>query len=194
LLELYGRHESDVEAEHPSMRYPGVLAESLRRVASSLGRAVTAAECTEFGDSVGAWPAFADTALALRRLKVRHRLIILSNIDRASFARSNRRLGVEFDLVITAEDLGSYKPALGHFDELFRQLPSIGVQRSELLHVAQSLFHDHRPAQRLGLPSVWIDRRHDRSGTGATPAVDVDVAWRYPSLAAFADESVGSAA
>jgi 2-haloacid dehalogenase len=194
LLELYGRHESEVEAEHPAMLYPDVLAESLRRIAASLGQEVSESECVEFGASVSAWPAFADTALALRRLKRSYRLIILSNIDRASFARSNRRLGVEFDLIITAEDVGSYKPAQGHFDQLFDQLPTIGVERSELLHVAQSLFHDHGPAQRLGLPSVWIDRRHDRSGPGATPAVDVDVAWRYPSLAAFADDSVGSPA
>jgi 2-haloacid dehalogenase len=62
------------------------------------------------------------------------------------------------------------------------------------LHVAQSLFHDHSPAKRLGLPSVWIDRRHDRPGTGATPSVDVEVAWRYPSLEAFADDSVEPAA
>ncbi len=192
LLELYGHHESAVQAEHPTLLYPDVLAESLRRIGQSLHVDVDEAECAEFGASVIAWPAFADTALALRRLKQRYRLIILSNIDRISFANSNRRLGVEFDLVITAEDVGSYKPALGHFDALFQQLPGLGVQRSELLHVAQSLFHDHGPARHLGLPSVWIDRRHDRDGGGATPTVDVHVELQYPSLAAFADEALGS--
>jgi 2-haloacid dehalogenase len=190
LLELFGRHENVVEAEHPTMLYPDVLAESLRRMAVAFEVGTNDTECAEFGASVIAWPAFADTALALRRLKQRYRLIILSNIDRASFARSNRRLGVEFDLVITAEDVGSYKPSLGHFDALFQQLPSIGVERTELLHVAQSLFHDHGPAQKLGLPSVWIDRRHGRVGSGATPATDVDVPWRYSSLAEFADDAV----
>jgi 2-haloalkanoic acid dehalogenase type II len=175
------------------MLYPDVLAESLRRVATTLGTDVTDDEAREFGASVMAWPAFADTALALRRLQQRYRLIILSNIDRRSFACSNRRLGVDFDLVITAEDVGSYKPALGHFEALFEQLPVIGIERNELLHVAQSLFHDHGPAQQLGLPSVWIDRRAGRPGAGATPAVTVAVASRYTSLAAFAADAVGDA-
>jgi 2-haloacid dehalogenase len=193
LLELYGQHESVVEADRPTMPYPEVLAEVLRRLATSLALEATDAECEEFGASVAAWPAFADTALALRRLKQRYRLIILSNIDRASFARSNRRLGVEFDLVITAEDVGSYKPALGHFEALFERLPTLAVERSGLLHVAQSLFHDHEPARRLDLPSVWIDRRHDRDGAGATPHSDVDVAMRYRSLAEFADDALAPA-
>ena len=190
LLELYAEHESNIEAEHPAMRYPEVLAEVLRRLATSLDLDCSDAECAEFGASVAAWPAFGDTARALRRLTERYRLIIVSNVDRASFARSNRRLGVEFDLVITAEDVGSYKPARGHFDALFEQLPTLGVERRELLHVAQSLFHDHEPAQRLDLPSVWIDRRHDRDGSGATRHTDVDVAMRYRSLAEFADDAL----
>jgi 2-haloacid dehalogenase len=169
-----------------------VLAECLRRIAASLGATATDDECREFGATVGVWPAFADTALALRRLKQHYRLIILSNVDRTSFARSNRRLGVEFDLVVTAEDVGSYKPDPANFEALFARVRTIGVERSELLHVAQSLFHDHGPAQHVGLPSVWIDRRGGRPGSGATRPVDVEVAERYPSLAAFADEAVGA--
>ena len=187
LLELFGRHESDVQSEHPAMRYPEVLGETLRRLAASLGHDATDDECREFGASVGAWPAFADTALALRRLKQRYRLIILSNVDRASFARSNRRLGVEFDLIITAEDVGSYKPNLANFERLLAELPAIGVERAELLHVAQSLFHDHAPARKLGLSSVWIDRRAERAGHGATPPLEVEVTRRYTSLAGLTD-------
>jgi 2-haloacid dehalogenase len=190
LLELYGQHECRIEAQHPAMPYPEVLAEVMRRLATSLDLDASDAECAEFGSSVAAWPAFADTARALRRLKERYRLIIVSNVDRASFARSNRRLGVDFDVVITAEDVGSYKPALGHFDALFEQLPTLGVERGELLHVAQSLFHDHQPARHLGLPSAWIDRRHDRDGSGATPPSDVDVTMRFRSLAEFADDAL----
>ena len=193
LLERYAAHESQVEAEHPAMPYPHVLAATLRRLASSLELDVTDAECHEFGASVGEWPAFADTAVALRRLHERYRLIIVSNVDRASFAASNRRLGVDFDLAVTAEDVGSYKPALGHFDALLDRLPTLGVGRGELLHVAQSLFHDHEPARRLGLPSVWIDRRHGREGSGATPPSDVEVAIRYESLAEFADAALDRA-
>jgi 2-haloacid dehalogenase len=190
LLELFGGHESTIQTQHPTMLYPEVLAESLRRMAASLDLGTNDIECAEFGASVAAWPAFADTAVALRRLQQHYRLIVVSNIDRASFARSNRRLGVEFDLVVTAEDVGSYKPSLGHFDALFAQLPSLGVARSQLLHVAQSLFHDHGPAQQLGLPSVWIDRRAGRDGAGATPPVDVQVDWRYTSMIAFADDAL----
>ena len=187
LLTLFGATEHLVEAERPTTPYPDVLAECLRRMAGELGHTVSADDCEEFGASVGSWPAFADSAVALRRLKERYRLIIVSNVDRASFARSNRRLGVEFDLTVTADDAGAYKPRLDHFHSMFDRLPGVGVARNEVVHVAQSLFHDHGPARDLGLASVWIDRRRGRVGTGATPAVTVDVGLRFPSLATFAD-------
>jgi 2-haloalkanoic acid dehalogenase type II len=187
LLDRFGAHEHVVETESPTLSYPLVLAESLRRIGVDLGVEVDAAEAAEFGESVGSWPAFADSAAALRRLQQRYLLIILSNVDRASFARSNRRLGVTFDLVLTAEDIGSYKPDRANFERLLADAGTIGVGRGELLHVAQSLFHDHEPAQRIGLPSVWIDRYATPAGTGASPASDVRVEWRYTSLAEFAD-------
>jgi 2-haloacid dehalogenase len=190
LLDRFGVHENVVETESPTLPYPLVLAESLRRIGADLGVEVDAAEATEFGESVSTWPAFADSAAALRRLQQRYRLIILSNVDRASFARSNRRLGVTFDLVLTAEDIGSYKPNPANFDRLLADVGSIGIERGELLHVAQSLFHDHAPAQRIGLPSVWIDRYGTPAGTGAAPACDVRVEWRYTSLDEFADAAV----
>jgi 2-haloacid dehalogenase len=187
LLAEYARHESAVEAEHPTMAYPQVLGMSLRRLAGHFGATATDAECAEFGASVGAWPAFSDTADALRRLAQRFALIIVSNIDDASFAASARRLGVDFATVITAQQVGSYKPHLGHFTELHRRLDGLGIGRHELLHVAQSLFHDHVPAQSIGLPAVWIDRRAGRPGSGATPPVDLTVAHRYDSMKSFAD-------
>jgi 2-haloacid dehalogenase len=193
LLTSFSTHENVVEGESPAMLYPDVLAHSLRRIAADYGTDASDRECDEFGASVGAWPAFADTALALRRLKARFTLIIVSNVDRTSFAGSNRRLGVEFDLIVTAEDVHAYKPRLEHFTAMFDQLPSLGVTQPHLLHVAQSLFHDHGPAQQLGLPSVWIDRREGKAGTGATPPVDVHVPDRFGSLQAFADAALGSA-
>lgn len=129
----------------------------------------------------------------MSRLQQRYRLIILSNVDRASFARSNRRLGVTFDLVITAEDVGSYKPAPANFERLLGSIGSVGVEREGLLHVAQSLFHDHAPAARVDLPSVWIDRYDSRAG-GATPEASVVVAHRFSTLAEFADAALGVAA
>jgi 2-haloacid dehalogenase len=141
------------------------------------------------GDSVGDWPAFPDSADALARLAQRYKLIIVSNVHRAGFAASNERLRGDFAAIITAEDVGAYKPAENHFRALDAALPGLGVDRSELLHVAQSLFHDHVPAKREGLPSVWINRHHDRPGWGATPEPTDE--WSYdlelPSMAAFAD-------
>jgi 2-haloacid dehalogenase len=192
LLDRFGAHENVIEADAPTTRYPEVLAEALRRIGHDLGVPVSDEEADEFGASIGSWPAFSDTADALRRLQQRYQLVILSNVDRASFARSNRRLGVTFDLILTAEDIGSYKPDPANFDRLLTEIGSIGVERGALLHVAQSLFHDHGPAQRIGLPSVWIDRYATSAGTGATPATDVKVDWRYTSLAEFADAALSA--
>ncbi len=148
---------------------------------------------TDFGASVGRWPPFPDSAEALSRLKRRFALVILSNVDRASFAASNARLDVEFDLVVTAEDVGAYKPSPRSFPALLERIGSIGVAPDRLLHVAQSLYHDHEPARAAGIPAVWIDRRHGREGFGATPPPQQEVVprWRYPSLAAFADDAAG---
>ena len=141
------------------------------------------------GNSVPDWPAFPDSTDALARLAKHYQLIILSNVHRDGFAGSNRRLHGDFAAVITAEDVGAYKPAENHFRALDTTLPELGVDRTELLHVAQSLFHDHVPAKREGLPSVWINRRHDRPGWGATPQPSEE--WTYnlefTSMADFAD-------
>ena len=191
LIGWFSEIETVVEQERtPAPLYPDVLAETLRRIGARCGAVVTDVHAQAFGSSVPEWPAFPDSAEALARLQQRFRLIIVSNIDRASFAASNALLGVEFARIITAEDVGAYKPSPPHFEELLASLPTLGVRQSELLHVAQSLFHDHQPAARYGLPSVWIDRRHDREGFGATPAPTVDLVrpqWRFPNLASFAD-------
>jgi len=192
LIAAYGRHETHVQDEMPDALYPIILGETMRRVGSDLDAPVSDYDATEFGNSVKDWPAFPDTAEALGRLATRFRLIILSNIDRASFAASNPRLGVTFDAIVTAEDVGSYKPRPGHFDKLFEEVERLGVARDRLVHVAESLFHDHQPAAALGLPSVWIDRRHDKGGTGATatPSGEVSPTWRFTSMAELADAAV----
>jgi putative hydrolase of the HAD superfamily len=125
----------------------------------------------------------------LARLGRHYELIILSNVHRDGFAGCNRQLRGEFAAIITAEDVGAYKPAENHFRALDAALPGLGVERGELLHVAQSLFHDHVPAKREGLPSVWINRRQDRPGWGATPepAGDFGYDLEFGSMAAFAD-------
>jgi putative hydrolase of the HAD superfamily len=189
LLLAYADNEAAVEREAPSALYPDVLAMAFRRTGEKLGRPVSDAWAQRLGASVPEWPAFPDSADALARLARHYKLIILSNVHRAGFAASNQQLRGDFAAIITAEDVGTYKPAENHFRALDTALASLAVDRRELLHVAQSLFHDHVPAKREGLSSVWINRRHDRPGWGATPEPTGE--WSYDlefnSMADFAN-------
>jgi len=189
-LALFGKYETKREASMGATLYRDLLGHVLGDMAEELGAKADGADRAAFGGSVGDWPAFPDSAAALQRLQKRYKLCILSNVDRASFARSNDRLGVEFELIVTAEDVKSYKPNLNHFHRAFEQLAAKGVERDEILHVAQSLHHDHVPAKRIGMPSVWINRRAVRGGGwGATvpPPEDVKPDMEFPSMASFAD-------
>jgi 2-haloalkanoic acid dehalogenase type II len=189
LLVAYSQHEAEAEAEHPLEPYPEILARSMRALGDELGSPVGPDNAQRLARSVPDWPAFADSADALAALSQRFKLIILSNVDRDSFAASNKRLGVQFSAVITAQDVGSYKPSPRNFEVLLAQAGQLGVDDGKLLHVAQSLFHDHVPAQRAGLPTVWINRRKGRAGWGATPAPPAPVVpdWEFSSMAALAD-------
>ncbi len=134
-------------------------------------------------ESLCAWPAFPDTVAALSALKQRFQLGILSNIDRDLFAQSQRHLQVEFDWIVTAEDVESYKPAVAHFQ---RAAELFGNRKDKWVHVAQSLYHDIAPANALGLPCVWVDRRHDRTGAGATAPAAAAPDVRVTSMAELA--------
>jgi 2-haloacid dehalogenase len=188
LLTEYSAAEAAAEAEHPADLYPDILARSMRVVGGKLGAEVSEEDAARLAGSVPDWPAFADSHDALTALDRRFKLIILSNVDRASFAGSKARLGVEFTSVITAQDVGSYKPSQRNFDALLSEAARLGIGPGTLLHVAQSLFHDHVPAKRAGLPTVWINRRHARPGWGATPEPPAPVTpdWEFASMAAFA--------
>jgi len=188
LLAEYAAIEAAAEADHPASRYPDILARSMRLLGDRLGAEVTGDDAARLAGSVPDWPAFPDSPGALAALGRRFKLIILSNVDRDSFAGSAARLGASFTSVITAQDVGSYKPAQRNFDALLGAAARLGIRPGGLLHVAQSLFHDHVPAQRAGLGTVWIHRRHDRGGWGATPPPTAPVTpdWEFPSMAAFA--------
>lgn len=185
VLASFARHETAQEAETPGMIYSELLGRVHRRLAEEWGIAASEADHQAFGGSVGDWPAFADTAGSLSYLKGFHKLVILSNVDRKSFARSRRRLGVAFDAVYTAEDIGSYKPDLGNFRYMIGALKRSGHAERDILHIAQSLFHDHAPANAVGLRSVWIDRQNDAAGSGATPPPPEGVLYdfRFSSMA-----------
>jgi len=188
LLTAYSAHEETAEAEHPADPYPDILARSFRALGDQLGAEVSDADAAALATSVPDWPAFEDSHDALEVLGTHFRLIILSNVDRASFAASNSRLGVEFTSILTAQDIGSYKPSPRNFAALTEEARRLGIGDGKLLHVAQSLFHDHLPARQADLPTVWINRRHDRPGWGATPAPSADVSpdAEFTSMAAFA--------
>ena len=190
LLAAFGRAESRREAADPTAPYPQILAGVLQDLAGEHGVTASPEEAAAFGGSVKDWPAFPDTRDALAYLKQHYKLVIVSNVDRASFRHSNERLGVAFDAIVTAEDAGAYKPALNHFHLALARLADMGVPKDRVLHVAQSLYHDHVPAKRLGLRTMWVNRRAGRAQEGgATPAAPVPVTpdGEVPTLAALAD-------
>jgi 2-haloacid dehalogenase len=190
LLAAFGRAEARREAAEPTAPYPRILAGVLDDLAEEFGAAASREETETFGGSVKDWPAFPDSTAALAYLRRHYRLVIVSNVDRASFRHSNDRLGVTFDAVVTAEDAGAYKPAPNHFQLALERLAEMGVAKDRVLHVAQSLYHDHVPARRLGLATMWVNRRGDRGqGGGATPATPAPVTpdGEVPTLAALVD-------
>jgi len=186
-LEDFAEQESAQEAATPDSLYAAILTAVHARLGKLWGVPTTAEDDRNFGRSVPAWPAFPDSAAALAYLKQHYRLVILSNVDRENFAGSNARLGVTFDAVHTAEDIGSYKPDPRNFRYLLDRIGEQGFGRADVLHVAQSLYHDHGPANGAGITSVWIDRRAGKSGGGATrkPPRAPRYAWRFATLAAL---------
>jgi 2-haloalkanoic acid dehalogenase type II len=188
ILEAHARYESAQQAVTPARRYSELLAIVYRRLGEEWGVQTTWDECLAYGQSIRNWPAFEDSVAALQYLKQHYKLVILSNVDNASFAFSNTRLDVAFDAIYTAEDIGSYKPDLRNFDYMLAGLRGLGLAKADILHTAESLFHDHGPANSLGLASCWIYRRHDKPGFGATmtPAVMPKVDFRFTSMAELA--------
>jgi 2-haloalkanoic acid dehalogenase type II len=187
LLEAFGRHETGVQQANPGMLYRDILRRVQRAVAKDFAVAPSDADADALGTSIGDWPAFPDSVASLAYLKQHYKLVILSNVDNASFAHSNARLRVAFDAIFTAEDIGSYKPDPRNFRYMLDRLGAMGVARVDILHTAQSLYHDIPPAKELGLATNWINRRHAKTGEGATPPSDVRPDFDFPSLAAFAE-------
>jgi 2-haloacid dehalogenase/putative hydrolase of the HAD superfamily len=189
VLAAHGRHEAAQQTMTPARRYRDLLPVVYKRLAEEWDAPASWDECLVYGRSIRDWPAFPDSADALRYLKQHYRLAILSNVDNESFAHSNQKLGVEFDAILTAEDIGSYKPAQRNFDYMLDTLAARGLAKTSQLHVAESLFHDHAPANTAGLASCWIHRRHAEGGFGATlsPATMPRYDFRFTSMAALAE-------
>jgi 2-haloalkanoic acid dehalogenase type II len=187
LLEVFHKLEREQQAQSPDMPYSRLLATIHPQFAAALGLDEPAAEeSEEFGNSVGKWPAFPDTVDALKRLSKHYKLLVLSNVDRESFGATNAGplQGVHFDAVITAQDIGSYKPDLRNFEYMLKQVNSnFGISKEEVLQTAQSQHHDHHPASQMGIKSVWIVRPGALMGNTTNEIYD----WKFDTLGEMAD-------
>lgn len=185
LLNLYGELEAAAQ-DGPFRPYREVLGSVVDGIGERFGFEITPDERGALGGSVPDWPVFPDTPDALRSLKRRFRLCIVSNIDDDLIAKTVANIGVEFDEVVTAQQVRSYKPGRAHFDETLRRL---GLPRERVLHVAQSLHHDIAPARALGFSTVWINRQAGRAG--ATPPSDAHPDLELPDLGSLAARAGG---
>jgi 2-haloacid dehalogenase len=188
ILAAFAKHESDQQIQTPGMVYMQLLSVIYQRLAKEWDVKVTDEEANIFGASVPDWPEFADSPRALQYLKKHFKLVTLTNCDRLSYRASNLRLRIEYDAIYTAQDIGSYKPDPRNFEYMLRRLhEDFGFGKKDILHTAQSLFHDHAPANDFGLASAWIDRRHDEKGWGATlrPPGTPKFDFRFDSMIAM---------
>lgn len=185
ILEAHARHESAQQRQTPAKRYSELLPIVYKRMAEEFGVPATIDQCEAYGLSVRDWPAFVDSPGALQYLKKYYKLIVLSNVDNRTFGYSNAKLQVEFDAIYTAEDIGAYKPSDRNFEYMLGHLGDLDLEKSAVLHTAESLFHDHEPANRHGLASCWIYRRHAQEGFGATmnPGAMPKIDFQFHSMA-----------
>ena len=183
VLQLYVRLEAEEESG-AFKKYREVLRHIVAGFGRSLGFTPGEGDLDCLGDSIRHWPPFADTVEALQRLKRHYRLVVLSNIDEDLFVLTAPRLKVTFDEVITAERVQSYKPSPKNFQFALERL---GVPAARVLHVAQSLYHDHVPAQKLGLATVWVNRASRLPRTGLAPSAQVQPNVEVPDLKTLAN-------
>jgi 2-haloalkanoic acid dehalogenase type II len=188
VLELFAECEMQQQASNPTQVYSSVLDEVSRAIAKKWQIKISDEEAVTFGRSVKHWPEFEDSAASLNYLRQHYLMATLTNCDRISYMGSNARLEIEWDAIYTAQDVGCYKPRLRNFDYMFEHARrDLGVLPQEILHVAQSLTHDMVPATSMGMTKVWINRRHNQEGLGATapPQGEYTIEWEFNSMADF---------
>jgi len=183
LLETYASLEANLESGDYIL-YRDVLRGVMRGLAMRFSVPLDRVDMDALADSLPAWQPFPDTVDALRRLKRHKKLAILSNTDDALFAHTARLLEVPFDWVVTAEQVRAYKPSIRNFEHL---LGVTGIPKDRVLHAAQSRFHDVAPARSLGIATVWVNRRHDKHGEGATARSAAMPDLEVPDMKTLAD-------
>jgi 2-haloalkanoic acid dehalogenase type II len=184
VLAAFTRHEVAQQAATPAMLYSGILTEAHRRLAKEWGVLLSDDTHALFGQSVPQWPVFADAPAALQYLKRYFKLVVLSNVDKENWAGTARRLEVRFEAVLTAQEIGSYKPDPRNFEYLVGRLQKVGIAKNEVLHVAASLARDQVPAARCGLAFAWIDRQREAAlpVETAAPSKSARGQFRFPSI------------
>ncbi|KAJ9630729.1 hypothetical protein H2203_001253 [Taxawa tesnikishii (nom. ined.)] len=200
VLENFENYERAVQSETPTLKQAQIQERCLQRYAkdlnvvpSKLSEEQVNSAAKAFGDSLGTWPAFPDSVKATKRLGKHYKLVPLSNIDRGSFSQTNAGPleGLHFDAIYTAEDVGSYKPDPRNFEYLLEHIKTdFGASKEQLCHAAQSLFHDHAPAKKFGLTSVWVDRKGvmgERPADGKEGGQEYGYKLKVESLAELAD-------
>lgn len=178
LLEVYGETEAEIEAG-PYQRYRTVLSETVQAMGRELDVNISAHDGRQFAASVPLWEPFPDTVACLQALARRYKLGIISNVDDDLFAGTQKKLGVKFDLIVTAEQVQSYKPSLRNFQEALRRS---GLSKDEVVHAGQSVYHDIVPASFLGLKNVWVNRPSIRPGAGAAKAASAQPQFEVQNL------------
>jgi 2-haloacid dehalogenase len=187
LLELYGEVEAEVEAGD-YLVYREVLARTVQEMGRRLNKQVSAKQAREFAQSLTEWEPFPDTVASLNRLARRFKLGIISNVDDDLFAVTRKKLQAPLELIVTAQQVESYKPSLRNFQEALRRS---GLKAGELLHAGQSVYHDIVPASFLGIASVWVNRPSLRPGAGAAKAASAQPTAEVRGLAELADLLLG---
>lgn len=187
ILNLYHECEAAQQAKTPDLNYDKLLATIHPQIAAKLNLlAPSAGESETFGASIGSWPAFPDSLDALRRLSKHFKLVILSNVDRESFSKTNAGPleGFPFDLIITAQDVGSYKPDLRNFEYMLQKVEEkFNFKKGQIIQTAQSQHHDHHPAREMGIKSSWIVRPGAIMGNREGEVWD----WKFDTLGEMAD-------
>ena len=179
ILELYGEIEADLESG-PYLSYREILSQTAQEIGRRLKIEVSVDEAHGFASSITRWKPFMDTVAALQSMAKRFRLGIISNVDDDLFAETRKKLApVEFDFVVTAQQMQSYKPCHKNFEEAIRRS---GLTKDQILHAGQSLYHDIAPANTLGIRNVWVNRPSIRPGASATRAGTATPTYQVRSL------------
>ena len=180
ILELFAEFESQIQQNsNEHLKYRQVLRQVVKKISERFNFEATEAELNSLPDSLKNWQPFPDTVEALKTLKKRFRLAIISNTDDNLFADTAKHLQVEFDWIITAEQVKSYKPSPRNFEIAIQRM---NISPNKLLHVAESIYHDIIPVKAMELSAVWVNRRVGKEGFGATKAASGQADLEVPDL------------